>query len=721
MNMRVFYENTPGRGEDAGVSGEHYAIVFDGLGGTGGITCRDSAGNTRTEAKIASNAAAKAVKETIESNWKNWNQMLSYTSAEQVQAMAGEICSQIKQAIDAQLLEEMSRWTHDGHKRYLPTTIAGWITFPAPEGRLLAVAIWAGDSRCYVIDRDVMRQMSVDDSRVQPGEDMMTEILLQESPPMSNTIGVDRPYRLNCKCTLLSDTALLFACTDGMYNSVDSPMHLEYYMRLAASGQENMQAVQTELESFIGSSMVIKDDSSTICALGYAPHTGEFAEISEMLYQPVDQLDAEYIKRFPTRPMLPDGDVDTVLRNLAKQLSEKQTFRQGLVKHIMQQIDMPDSPDGRNPGQELLNELRARVDQKRRRKRDEQARCDRQCQEAEDRLRTYIAGLRNVMGRDVVVGDDSHSPAWNAMYGDVRQRLNMVLQDLNRIRDVLYPSQYMGNLRGFAWQRLDNERLDVIDKSIHDLIVVLNRNELGQGYTQRLKTCCTSYRYKEIFEEPLDAATQKTIFETLVSGGRLQNSMARYLRLTVEDMDNLMRLTETVRQQRQQRRQADELDTAVSLTDADRELIETKYAIPYARHMVRSWYEKRQKPNTIELNEKMVQQCEERFLKKCWDIDAAREAYSANFEAFKEQVMNLWRRYLEGYAGWNCAFELPADGIAAAAPPEPEMPEEEAPLEEPIALEGQDAEKVPDDAEKPVQPEEHPTDGEKAAAEESAE
>ena len=60
MNMKIFYENTIGRGEDAGVAGENYAIVFDGLGGTGGMRCRNAAGEVRTEAKVASNAAAQA-------------------------------------------------------------------------------------------------------------------------------------------------------------------------------------------------------------------------------------------------------------------------------------------------------------------------------------------------------------------------------------------------------------------------------------------------------------------------------------------------------------------------------------------------------------------------------------------------------------------------------------------------------------------------------------
>ena len=158
---------------------------------------------------------------------------------------------------------ENRRWGQDGEILKLPSTIAGWITFPMPGNRLLAIAVWAGDSRCYVINDQHMHQISVDDSDVDANESIMMEILDDYSPSMSNRIGMN-PYQLHTHCVLLSDTALLVACTDGMYGSVDSPMHLEYYLRLGGGESSSMANMRDKFSAFIQNSLLIKDDSCTV-------------------------------------------------------------------------------------------------------------------------------------------------------------------------------------------------------------------------------------------------------------------------------------------------------------------------------------------------------------------------------------------------------------------------------------------------------------------------
>lgn len=679
-SLKVFHENTPGGGEDAGIAGAHYALVFDGLGGTGGITCRDESGNTRTEAKIASHAAARAVKHTIEAYWRAWNEQLRAAGPDRVDAVADSICETLRQAIDEQLSLEAQRWTHEGPSRYLPTTMAGWITFPAEENKLLAMMLWAGDSRCYLIDADRMMQTSLDDADVRPGEDVMSELLTHDSTRMTNHIGVRKPYCINRRTIRIDRAALLFACTDGLYNSVASPMHLEYYMRLCLSGRADMAEAEQGLQAFIRNQLLITDDSATVCALAWAPDGGGIAEVCEALLPRADELEQEYLARWPRLPEMPEEDTEILLRQLASDLARVKSFQGGLhgyVAALAQSGVMPVIPGMTQKGQAALEALRLRAQDQRRSSAAEVARLAQLADDAEDILRAGIASLRVPCATVQPGGNDGFSPQWQAAPESIEAKVSVIFSNLLQLRSNLLVSD------GYAQRYRPPTARDLaaVDPFLHDLIRLLNASpEAG-----RLRMVAAA---EEADGVPLDEQAQETLFHALAEGGRLEQAMAPTLRLDLTQMDTLQRKACEVRKARERHQQAADAaeQTAFALTEAEQQVISAECAVPFARQYVAAWYKQHEAPESIPLSENMRAQCEAR-LQQCRRAEAERQAYSAQYDAWRRQVISLWTRYKEGYAGW----EQP--DAAAAEPPAQDEPEQSAQAE--CALSGQNAVQLP--------------------------
>lgn len=656
MNMKIFYENTIGRGEDAGIAGENYAIVFDGLGGTGGMRCRNAAGEVRTEAKVASNAAAQAAEAAIRESWPSWNLQMKAAKPDARRRVAVKMVRELKRAIDRQLAYEMTVWTHDASKRYMPTTMAGWVTFPQDDGKLIAVAVWAGDSRCYMMDGERMQQVSADDADVKPGEDVMTEILSQESPRMSNIICVDKPYRLNCKCIELDKAALLFACTDGMYGSLPSPMHLEYYMRLAFGEGASMQDAQEALHSFIGSALVVKDDSCTVCGLGYAPETQSFAELAGAMLAPADMLDETYVSAFPAPPEVPDGDdADSILRRVAKSLSGKPSFLSGLNAYIERMGNMPGEAVGKQPGSELINDLRGRSRYSRAEYESRLHEIDRSIAGEENRLRACTGGMKVSSVQTKEVGSRSFSRGWYETTMSEAEKVSYVFKNIDRLQSKMFSSGSGGYVTSVRYTRPSEH--DVMDAAVflHDLIVLM------ESITP-LDAVFTGYRQTEVVEQPLSDVQRTQLITALLGDAPLTNSIVPNLCITPEQMETISACRQNIREWKQKRREAEaEDDFTVTLTEEDKAKIAEHYALLYAREMLREWYRTHVKPEGIEMSETLTASCLSQ-LEKCWsEVDRRREDYRLAYEAFRSSVMALWAQYQPGYAGDDCGVTDSSD------------------------------------------------------------
>ena len=681
MCMKVFYENAPGGGEDAGSCGQRHAIVFDGLGGTGGITCRDAQGNTRTEAKLASNAAAQAAQEVICARWEAWNAQIAPADPITAEAVADRIAAELTQAINARLRQETESWRHDGDTRYMPTTMAGWVTFPAPEGKLLAVALWAGDSRSYVMDAHGMRQISLDDADVRPGEDAMTELLRGESPRMTNHICLHRPYTIHHRCMLIEEASLLFACTDGLYNCVTTPMHLEYYLRLCVNSGASLQEAAEALHAFIGSSLLVCDDSATLCAVAHAPQTGGLEELRAAFGARTEELEEAFIMSCPAQPIPPEGDSETLLRKLAADLARTKAFRQGLYAHVAQLAlsgEKTPIPGLQYRGQEVIDALRERVQAERRGHVGEHAQLEEQICTAEEALRRTIGALR-IRRRADTPGNGRFTSYWEKSDVPFDRKVDDIFNMLAALRHNLFERE------GYMYTRYKGPSacdVALADPYLHDLIRLLNADPAA-GCLQLVGIRGDGEAF---VEEPLDKAAQEAIFDALVNGDALTREMAPELRLDLAEADAVMHHARSVRvcraRLREAKKAADEF--VPSLTDAECAAVDECCAVPFARQFVNSWYRSHCLPEHIALNESMVKQCEER-MQECWQVDAAQADYASQRKAYSHQLLQLWERYKPGYTGWiaqEATQPAEADGSAEEAADgndSPKAPDEPAP------------------------------------------
>lgn len=226
----IEYEHRPGRGEDAPPisilwsSSNGLVGVFDGLGGAGGETTTAFDGKERTGAWIASRLAALAVQKCA--------YLAQATEDPDKDRAKGrtDFASVVKQAIQTELNEFATQIAGEKTRlrsslfKLLPTTMAvSWFDLTGGE----FTAVWAGDSRVYLLRPDVgLQQITTDDLKTNADA---LENLTQDSP-MSNFISANADFTLHQRGLHLRVNAILLAASDGCFAYVDTPVHFEYML-----------------------------------------------------------------------------------------------------------------------------------------------------------------------------------------------------------------------------------------------------------------------------------------------------------------------------------------------------------------------------------------------------------------------------------------------------------------------------------------------------------
>ena len=112
-------------------------------------------------------------------------------------------------------------------RRDLPTTLA-LIEYRATHavGTVDAIARWAGDSRCYLLDpANGLQQLSRDDSDVNDA----LEILVADQP-MTNLVSATADFTIHEHRIVAPQPCVLVCATDGFFNYVESPAMFEYHL-----------------------------------------------------------------------------------------------------------------------------------------------------------------------------------------------------------------------------------------------------------------------------------------------------------------------------------------------------------------------------------------------------------------------------------------------------------------------------------------------------------
>lgn len=192
--------------QDAGI-----IAVFDGCGGSG---ARTHAGyGDHSEAYMASRLCSGALYECIEKHLEEVEDPLAFVRDILVPHLTRTLRANVPENRGGIRIKGM---------RTLPTTMAAALVQVAPRNMLAVTAIWAGDSRVYILDETGLSQVSVDDSN-QP--DPMEG--LYDDGTLTNVICQDQPIRLNCRTLLLKPPFMVLTASDGCFGYVSTPMEFE--------------------------------------------------------------------------------------------------------------------------------------------------------------------------------------------------------------------------------------------------------------------------------------------------------------------------------------------------------------------------------------------------------------------------------------------------------------------------------------------------------------
>lgn len=204
----------------------HYSIVCDGLGGSGN-TKHDvfEGGNEEPTKRTSAYLGSRIVSDCVEKFYQTHigEFISSGLSARVVEPLIQEMKRDIINALSDGLDKYHIEPTRSRTLKTFPTTLASAIYCPN-NGGLKILAIWAGDSRVYVLSpTQGLQLLSVDDA--DGAADSMNS-----SSAMNNCISVGNPFHINFALYEMNEPGLVFCCTDGCFDYIPSPLNLEWLL-----------------------------------------------------------------------------------------------------------------------------------------------------------------------------------------------------------------------------------------------------------------------------------------------------------------------------------------------------------------------------------------------------------------------------------------------------------------------------------------------------------
>lgn len=262
----VWTEKKPGRGEDAEPlfvhqlsSGEGVVGVFDGAGGAGAAAAGTSAsGLERTQAWLASRFTRALVEDWFVGTDRVHEDLREHIASALVGARG---------TARRKILGTM--------RRELPTTMAV-LHYRWGDETAEWAALWAGDSRAYVLDaRAGLQQVTRDDTESSDALELLTQ-----DPPMTNMVCADRPFEVHVARGSTNVPCVLVCATDGYFGYVTTPAEFEDVLLRTLERSETMRqwgnALADEVTGYTGD-----DASLVIVALGFTGFTQLRQELRE--------------------------------------------------------------------------------------------------------------------------------------------------------------------------------------------------------------------------------------------------------------------------------------------------------------------------------------------------------------------------------------------------------------------------------------------------------
>ena len=250
----VYSEKKAGKGEDSFLyslrEDRGIVMVFDGCGGSG-AKLYPPLGN-RTGAYLASRVLTESAYQ--------W-----FDNMAEGQGTPGAYHQNLKMRLDKSLAEiqeqgKTSSLLLGSMSKEFPSTLAGAMV-EKKEGQMVASFLWSGDSRGYLLDRDGLHQVTVDDV---PNPDAMVN--LREDGAMTNVVTASRPYDIHEALFRLPSQGIVLAATDGCFGYLRTPMEFEKLLLGTLMKSGSIEQWRMEID---GALKNIAGDDYTMCVMIY--------------------------------------------------------------------------------------------------------------------------------------------------------------------------------------------------------------------------------------------------------------------------------------------------------------------------------------------------------------------------------------------------------------------------------------------------------------------
>ncbi len=236
----LFEERKTGEGEDSFyvscAPGCAVAAVADGSGGLG--SKRYATFQSHTGAYLGSRVVSAAVERWFTACGGRW------TGGQEVARGLDGALRRGFQICRERLAGEVEDGGIGSLRRLLPSTLAMLALRRVGEETRLC-AVWAGDSRVYLLDERGLCQLTRDDVAGGGSGDLSIDGALE------NVLSADGDYVLHTVCCTLRRPCLLLAATDGCFGYLQTPMEFEYYLLHALTQSETPEGFERSLRELL--------------------------------------------------------------------------------------------------------------------------------------------------------------------------------------------------------------------------------------------------------------------------------------------------------------------------------------------------------------------------------------------------------------------------------------------------------------------------------------
>lgn len=261
--------------------------VFDGMGGAGAKKYKHiETGEEHTSAYWGSRIVRDSVEELIK------NRSLGISPTDWVNEF---IHTSIKSKLDEKIKEfpnangaVLSKMT-----RKLPTTMA-MSGYEIINDDVAITTYWAGDSRVYVLLKDTIKILTIDDANAEDGDPFSP---LNMDLAMNNAISQEREFRINRSVVTLpisqQEPFLLIASTDGCFGYYKNPIEFEAMLRNCLGKANDCKEYLNNIKEAIIENIQQDDFSISIAGFG----STSFDDYKSVLSSDADvELIDEYYK-----------------------------------------------------------------------------------------------------------------------------------------------------------------------------------------------------------------------------------------------------------------------------------------------------------------------------------------------------------------------------------------------------------------------------------------